>query len=122
MSIANNILLGPDPDTECLICLDGNNMIKLSIIKSYYWTSCDCDIYIHEKCFMAWIKIKDSCPLCRAVYYSKMKYSKAIARGFATQFTSRFVSFLNLIIIYMIFAYLVIQFTEIIIRDSIYHD
>lgn len=105
-------------NSECLICFEDKNLITLGAIKSTYWTSCECNIYIHKKCFNTWVKINDSCPLCRAVYYSKIKYSKEIANSFC----KRLFIFSKLVVIYMIISYTIIQTVEIIIHGSIYRD
>lgn len=111
MSNANNC--------ECFICFENKNTINLTLIKSHYLTSCNCDSYVHKKCFDSWMIIKDSCPLCRAIYFSKVKYSKAIANNFIKN-----IKFLIHCIICCMVGYLVFTIAAIniiIIRGSIYH-
>jgi hypothetical protein len=105
---------------ECFICFENQNTVNLTLIKSHYLTSCNCVSYVHKKCFNSWLTIKDNCPLCRSIYYSKEKYSKAIAHNFIKN-----VNYLITGIIFCIATYLVFTITIInliIIRGSIYHD
>lgn len=105
---------------ECFICFENKNTVNLTFIKSHYLTSCNCESYVHKKCFNSWLTIKDNCPLCRSIYYSKEKYSKAIVDNFIKN-----TKFLIHCIICCIVGYLVFTITIIniiVIRDSIYRD
>ena len=105
---------------ECFICFENKNTVNLTLIKSDYLTSCNCDSRVHQKCFDSWMIIKDNCPLCRAIYYSKAKFSKKIAVNFIKN-----IKFLIYCIICCIVGYLVFTISLIniiIIRGSIYHD
>ena len=104
---------------ECFICFENKNTVNLTLIKSFYLTSCNCETYVHKKCFDSWLTIKDNCPLCRAIYYSKVKYSKNIANNFIKN-----IKFLLYCITCCMAGYLVVAIATIniiIIRGSIYH-
>ena len=101
---------------DCLICYESNKTIKLEYFKLYYFTSCECNIYIHKDCLKNWLKIKDTCPLCRAIYYSKEKYIKEISYAFLKKIKQ----LANGMCVLLIIFYITVQITEIIIHGSTY--
>jgi len=62
-------------DNVCIICWinpeDNNETVPLQQI-SFITTNCNCNPYLHIKCFNSWLDISDSCPICRKkIYFTK---------------------------------------------------
>ena len=59
---------------DCIICYDEINDLNEELINDlneelindiFFSRQCDCEFYIHKKCFKRWIDINYSCPICR---------------------------------------------------------
>jgi hypothetical protein len=70
-------------EIECFICFDketNEKLITLSVLKDYYWTTCECNGTIHMFCFQKWIQIRETCPICRNAYISKLEFCKNLTK------------------------------------------
>lgn len=50
---------------ECIICYDSINELNNALIKNNFSRQCECQFFIHSKCFKKWVDINHSCPICR---------------------------------------------------------
>ena len=74
-----NTIINNVQDDVCIICLEKKDSIKMkeycsdisfemrNSVKNYN-IKCDCNYSIHPSCLNEWIKIKNSCPICKSVF------------------------------------------------------
>lgn len=50
-------------DNVCFICLESATFITLKMIMPN--NDCSCDVVCHEECLKTWLKMNQTCPICR---------------------------------------------------------
>ena len=63
---------------NCLICLDTT--------LTYSMINCGCKIYVHEKCLDKWVRIKNTCLICKKKIYSSSRIFKLRWNYFISSF------------------------------------
>ena len=113
---------------ECFICFDNNELIKLNSIKNEYWSSCECDNYVHKLCITRWLLIKETCPLCRKTHISKSQYYYQATKRFfknVNYYGIKIIVCLSILYLYLVVSDILIELDIIksdIIYDSTYRD
>lgn len=67
-SSSSNSLISLTIDTgpECIVCLDsGPNSLSEYVMNPLKLRVCSCHFPVHPKCWTEWIKVRNTCPICR---------------------------------------------------------
>jgi len=72
MSSYNTFNNEPEPEQQCIICLDKsivNQKDKVTLINEMHFLikGCDCICYAHHTCIEKWIKTNAVCPICKRI-------------------------------------------------------
>lgn len=56
---------------ECIICLENSsilNEVHCLQLTNIIHITCQCNVFIHDKCLEKWVNKYNSCPICRTPY------------------------------------------------------
>ena len=72
MSSYNTFNNEPEPQQQCIICLDKsviNQKDKVTLMNEMHFLikGCDCVCYAHHACIEKWIKTNAVCPICKRI-------------------------------------------------------